>query len=140
MIIVVVDEDVEDEALEQLAIVLAYHLRVAVASNRLCQISVGLVRRFHLVTRQKRETADKPQTLLCHSVRWNRAEKIFRQRGILACLGPISVEAADEHDGAGTKMNQLDRRNGETRRGRQSQRRRLENGDQQRIFPARKFR
>src|ERR1700676_1908705 len=139
MIIVVIDEDVEDEALKQLAIVLAYHVRVAVSSNRLCQISIGLIRRFHLIARQKRKTADKPQTLLCQSVRWNRAEKIFRQRGILTCLGPISVEAADEHYAPGTKMNQPDRRNGETRGGRQSQRRRLKNGNQQRILPARKF-
>src|SRR5229473_87912 len=139
MIIVVIDEDIEDEALEQLAIVLADHLRVAVSSNRLCQISIGLIRRFHLVTRQKRKAADKPQTLLCQSVRWNRAEKIFRQRGNLTCLSPISVEAADEHHGPGTKMNQPDRRNSETRGGRQSQRRRLKNGNQQRILPARKF-
>src|SRR5207247_411294 len=65
MIIVVIDEDVEEEALKQLAIVLAYQVRVAVSSNRLCQISIGLIRRFHLVTRQQRKTANKPQTLLC---------------------------------------------------------------------------
>src|SRR5258708_21925611 len=64
MIVVVTDEDVEDEALEQLAIVLANHLRVAVPSNRLGQISIGLIRRLRLVARQKRKTADKPQTLL----------------------------------------------------------------------------
>src|ERR1700721_1522069 len=139
MIIVVIDEDVEDEALKQLAIVLAYHVRVAVSSNRLCQISIGLSRRFHLVARQKRKTADKPQSLLCQSVRRNRAEKIFRQRDILTCLGPISVEAADEHYAAGTKMKQLNLRNGETRGGRQSQRRRLNNGNLQRILAARKF-
>src|ERR1700675_3457992 len=110
MIIVVIDEDVEHEALKQLSIVLAYHVRVAVASNRLCQICIGLSRRFHLIARQKGKTADKPQSLLCQSVRGNRAEKIFRQRGNLTCLGPISIEAADEHDGAGTKMKQLDLR------------------------------
>src|SRR5258707_5987105 len=139
MIIVVIDEDVEHEALKQLAIVLAYHVRVAVSSNRLCQISIGLVRRFHLIARQKRKTADKPQTLLCQSVRRNRAEKIFRQRGTLTRFGPISIEAADEHYGPGTKMNQPDRRNGETRGGRQSQRRRFKNGNLQRILAARKI-
>src|SRR6267154_530397 len=113
MIIVVVDEDVEDEALKQLAIVLAYHVRVAIASDRLCQISIGPGQRFHLVARQKCKAADKPQTLLCQSVRRNRAEEIFRQRGNLTSLGPISIEAADEHDGPGTKMNQLHLRNGE---------------------------
>src|SRR5260370_27385510 len=139
MIIVVIDEDIEDEALEQLAIVLAYHLRVAVSSNRLCQISIGLIRRFHLVTRQKRKAADKPQTLLCQSVRWNRAEKIFRQRGNLTCLSPISVEAADAHHRPGTKMNQPDRTNSETRGGPQPQRPRVKNRNQHPIRPARKF-
>src|SRR6267154_5283334 len=65
MIIVVIDEDVEDEALKQLAIVLAYHVWVAVASNRLCQVSIGLGRGLRLVAGQQRQTADKPQTLLC---------------------------------------------------------------------------
>src|SRR5215472_18417868 len=54
MIIVVADEDIEDEAVKQLAVVLAYHVRVAVSANRLRQISVGLAGCFRLVTGQKR--------------------------------------------------------------------------------------
>jgi hypothetical protein len=44
VIIVVVDEDVEDEAFKQLAIVLAYHAWVAVPANRLCQVPIRPVR------------------------------------------------------------------------------------------------